>query len=127
MTNLIWKKIIYSIGIICVWLIILFVFLYPDNSGLGKGFAVIIYLILTLFFAIALGIIVMILRLLNFLKISSFIFVFTGMLNLCMGIYGVTLLLFHAMTEMNYILFHLGSLLLGLIIMEEIYFTRKVG
>jgi hypothetical protein len=127
MSNSILKKILYSMGIICVWLIILFVFLYPDNNGLGKGFAVIIFLLFTLFFAIALGVVVLILRLLNFLKISSFVFVFTGVLNLCMGIYGLSLLLFHGMNETNYILLHVGSFLIGLIIMEEIFFIRKAG
>lgn len=123
-TQPILKRIIYSIGVIIAWLIILFVSFYPDESGLGKTFVVVIFLIFTLFFSVAIGLIVMILRLLHYIKESSFVFVFTGVLNMCFGISGILLLFFHSITETNYIMLFLGSFLIGLVMIGEIILVK---
>jgi protein-tyrosine phosphatase len=126
MINAKFKKAIYSIVIISVWVIILFIAFYPDNGGLGRAFVVLCCLLFTLYLSLAIGYIALILRLLNWLRVSSFFYIFAGVLNLCMGIYGFMLILLHYMDVQYYILLHVAGLSTGLIIMWDVFFNKKI-
>ncbi len=127
MKNSIVKKVIYSLLLISSWIILLFIFLYPDNSGLGKTFGVVIFLIFTLFFSLAIGLIVFILRRVKLLKPNSFFFIFAGVLNLCMGVCYLILILsnLNSKTEMNYMFLFLFSFLIGLLIWVDVLQNNK--
>ena len=97
---------------------------FTDKSGDGNiGFWVVT--IFTLFFSLVIGVIALVLRLLKLLKLTSFMYIFSGILNLCMGVYGMTLFLLHRMSEFKYIQMHAYSLLIGLMIMADLIITKK--
>ncbi len=126
MKNFILKKVVYSLLLISIWVGLLFIFLYPDNNGLGETFKVVIFLIFTLFFSLAVGIIMLILQLLKLLKTNSSSYIFIAVLNISLGLYGAVLLLFHQMTETKFISLHLLSLLMGLIMIMNVFIYNKI-
>lgn len=126
MPGIILRKAGISIGIFILWCIILFIFLYPDKSGLGNAFSVVIFLSFTLFLSLTVGVIAVVLRLLKLLKLTSFFYIFSGTLNIGMGVYGLILFLLHRMKESNYMQLYAYSLLIGLVIMTDLILTKKM-
>jgi hypothetical protein len=81
------KKCIYSLIIFIIWWIIVFSVFYSGKADKSDSLFVITFiLIYTLYFSIAVGIIVILLRMLKIIKPQSFLYIFGCVINICTGL-----------------------------------------
>lgn len=105
--------------------IILFVFL-PSNSELGDGFTIFVWVLLTRYFGLWSGLVVLLLRMLRIIKNKySFIYIFVGLLNVGLGILSLVLFAFKQMDRSSLHMF-IFNLSIGLIIFTDILFLNII-
>jgi hypothetical protein len=116
---------LWSLLVIAIWTGFVFLIAYPSQNAPIDDFGVVIYCILTLFFGLATGAFVLIIRFLKFRKgISNFYYNFVGTLNVCLGILCLTLASLNEMDRPWVILFAI-SFIIGLFILIDIYAKKR--
>ena len=115
---------LWSLLIILVWTGLIFLIAYPSQNAPTNDFGVIIYCIITLFFGLATGTLVLILRLIKLIDSeSNFYYNFVGTLNICLGTLGLTLALLNQIDK-PWVIFFAISFIIGLYIFITIYNKR---
>lgn len=119
------KHSLFSILIITLWILFVFMYAYPSHNAPTDTFGLIIMCILTLFFALITGTIAIILRPVKNKKPSSnFIYNFIGTLNIIWGVLGISLAIFDTM-KVQWILLFVLSLIIGVFIISDIYSKKN--
>jgi hypothetical protein len=119
------KHSLFSILIIILSIIFVFYYVYPSHNAPTDTFGLVIFCILTLFFALIIGLIAIILRPTKHYKHSSnFMYNFSGTLNIVWGILGILIAIFDTM-EVQWIISFVLSFGLGLFINSDIYYRKK--
>lgn len=116
------QKLLLAFIMLALWAsIILFIF-YLSESELGNTFGVVVIFLLTRYFGLLSGIVVLLLRMLRIIKNKySFIYIFVGLLNVGLGILSLVLFACKQM-DSGFLPMFMFNLSIGLTIFVDILF-----
>jgi len=120
-----YKKLLISIGIIAAWILIIFLFFYRDDNGLGKGFGVAVMYMITRNVAVVVGAIALLCRILKLMKNNTNIsYILIGTLNLSVGIICIVLFVLKQ-ADMQWLNKCLINMLVGFLIIADTMFIKR--
>lgn len=116
------KNLVIAVVITLLFACTVLLLFHPSRSPLGSFFDVFTILIVTHYIAIAIGVVVLLLRIMKIIRNNSMlIYVLVGTLNVFLAITGITLFVAdHA--DMEWLHKCLGNLLVGFIILCDSFF-----
>jgi hypothetical protein len=114
-----YANIVYSFITVVCWTAVVLFFAYPDEDSAPTEPGLRLYLIYTLFFALGFGAILLVLRFLKmFNDKQNFFYVLAGVLNVCVGLFGIILYIFGVIDRLLELF--IFSLLMGGFILAEV-------
>ena len=103
----------------------LFLF-YPGNSELGRSFNIVVISLFTRYFALWVGIALILLRILRIIKKSNnWVYIFFGTFNLCLGVFG-WLLYFNNEMLISFLHMFILNLFIGVIIFIDVFLLKTL-
>ena len=118
---------IISLSIICIWTFLVLLISLPEDEDAVDELSLAFYTYGTLFFGLFLGFIASVIRVIGVVKDTShFFYIFTGVLNSCLGIFGIYLVLSNQQ-GLPWVLFFLFSFVMGFLIMMDILMKKSVA
>jgi len=120
-----YKKLLISIGIIAAWILVIFLFFYRDNNGLGKGFGVAVMYMITRNVAVVVGAIALLCRISKLMKNNiNILYILIGTLNLSVGIICIVLFVLKQ-ADMQWLNKCLINMLVGFLIIADTIFIKR--
>ena len=120
------NNIVCSFIILVLWSSFVLFFFYPSDSELGTGFTVEFIFLLARSFGLWAGIIILTIRLLKIVKDSNDLaYIFTGSLNISLGIISIVLFTFKEMIAPILHLFLL-NFFIGVIIYIDVFLSKII-
>jgi hypothetical protein len=115
------KNLIVSILILSACICMAFLLFYPGSSGLGNFFNLAVLLIFTYYLAVGGGIILLLLRVLKWLKDKySLIYILTGAFNLFLACVGICLYFMHK-AGIDWLHNSLGNLFVAFLVLTDVF------
>ena len=98
----------------------------PTEGEAPEELGLVLLIYYTLFFGLSIGFLVSTIRIIGFIKDpTNFLYNFTGVLNLCLGLLGIYLVVSNQLGE-PWVLLFMFSLGIGVIIMFDVFLKRTV-
>jgi hypothetical protein len=120
-------NILLSLSIITIWTCIILIMSQPAEDKAVEELGLVLLIYYTLFFALSIGFIASAIRIIGFIKDSTnFLYNFTGVLNLCLGLLGIYLVVSNQLGE-PWVLLFMFSFVIGVIIMFDVFMNRIVN
>ena len=120
-------NILISLFIICVWTFVMLIMSQAPEEEVRDELALALLIYSTLFFGLSTGLIASMIRIVGFIKDpSNFLYNFIGVLNTCLGLFGIFLVLTNQLDE-PWVLLFMFSLIMGIIMMIDVFTGRAAA
>ena len=114
-------NILLSLSVILLWVFIIYFMSHSRWQAIMDELALAFLLYSTLFFGLSTGVIASIIRVVGFIKDTShFLYNFIGVLNTCLGFFGIYLVMTDQLGE-PWVLLFMFSLGLGVVMLIDIF------
>ena len=118
---------IISISIVCIWTFLILLISLPEDEDAVDELSLAFYTYGTLFFGLFIGFVASVIRIIGVVKDTShFLYIFTGVLNSCLGLFGIYLVLSNQQ-DLPWVLFFLFSFVMGFLIMMDILLKKTIA
>lgn len=126
MVNTKMKNSIIALVTLLAALLLSFLFFYPSESNLGKGFTLSVFFVIGRNVFIGLGLLAFVLRIFRIVPNSSYWYIMPAIFNLFIGVFALFLYSTNQM-EMSYFNKCLINLLIGFILLSDSYFLHFIS
>jgi hypothetical protein len=114
-------NILLSLSLILLWIFIIYFMSHSRWEVIMDELAIVFLLYSTLFFGLSTGLIASIVRVIGFIKDTShFLYSFIGVLNTCLGLFGIYLVMTDQLGE-PWVLLFMFSLAQGIVMLIDIF------
>ena len=114
-------NILLSLSLILLWIFIIYFMSHSRWESIMDELALAFLLYSTLFFGLSTGFIASIVRVVGFIKDTShFLYNFISVLNICLGLFGIFLVLSDQLSQ-PWVLLFMFSLAFGIVMMIDIF------
>lgn len=121
------KNLIFSFLILLLYISIALLLFYPGTSGLGDFFNLSVLLIFTYYIAIGGGILLLLLRVLKWLKDKyALVYILCGVVNLFLAFTGICMYLLNK-ADMDWLHNSIGNLFIGFLLLCDVFIIPVKG
>ena len=114
-------NILLSLSLILLWIFIIYFMSHSRWNAIMDELALAFILYSTLFFGLSTGLIASTVRIIGFIKDTShFLYNFISVLNICLGLFGIFLVLSDQLSQ-PWVLLFMFSLAFGIVMMIDIF------